>query len=40
METRRFKIEIPTESTDNYINFLKMFQKVDSDEVRQQFLDI
>ena len=40
METRQFKIEIPTESTDNYINFLKMFQKVDSDEVRQQFLDI
>lgn len=40
METRRFKIEIPIESTDNYINFLKMFQKVDSDEVRQQFLDI
>ena len=25
METRRFKIEIPTESTDNYINFLKIF---------------
>lgn len=40
METRQFKIEIPTELTDNYINFLKMFQKVDSDEVRQQFLDI
>lgn len=40
METREFKIEIPTELTDNYINFLKMFQKVDSDEVRQQFLDI
>ncbi len=35
METRQFKIEIPTELTDNYINFLKMFQKVDSDEVRQ-----
>lgn len=40
METREFKIEIPIELTDNYINFLKMFQKVDSDEVRQQFLDI
>ena len=40
METRKFKIESPTELTDNYINFLKMFQKVDSDEVRQQFLDI
>lgn len=25
METRQFKIEIPTELTDNYINFLKMF---------------